>query len=124
MLNHPRGDELNLVVILRLVRERLSDPKRWTKNTYAKDKDGEHVYSCSERACRWCLSGAIMVEEISYAAPRGLTYNAGLYVEELRLMAEQMGLLNRKNEGLHMFNDRSTHEQVLAFLDSALQLLG
>jgi hypothetical protein len=65
-----------------------------------------------------------MVEEINYAAPRGLTYNAGLYVEELRLMAEQLGVLKRKNEGLHMFNDRATHAEVLAFLDSALQLLG
>ena len=41
------------------VRELLSNATRWTKGTYAKNHLGNNVLYTDEKACQWCLSGAI-----------------------------------------------------------------
>lgn len=46
----------------RAVRERLSDPARWIKGTYARDSEGRSVLPDSPRAVCWCLDGAIRLE--------------------------------------------------------------
>lgn len=45
--------------ILSEVRELLSDKSRWTKGSYARDKDGQPVGVRSRKAVCWCLEGAI-----------------------------------------------------------------
>lgn len=41
------------------IKELLSDESKWTIKTYARDKDGNLVAPESEKACKFCLSGAI-----------------------------------------------------------------
>jgi hypothetical protein len=46
--------------VLRTVRDDyLSKPSRWTHGVSARDSRGGSVEPSSERACRWCASGAV-----------------------------------------------------------------
>lgn len=37
----------------------LSDKSRWTQGVYARDNKNQSCYLANERACCWCLEGAI-----------------------------------------------------------------
>ncbi|WP_024517009.1 hypothetical protein [Bradyrhizobium sp. Tv2a-2] len=50
---------MNIKQILIETRTLLADIAHWTQGTYAIDDDGEHVAPESERACAWCLLGAV-----------------------------------------------------------------
>src|SRR6478735_6768820 len=38
----------------------LASYDRWTQGQYARDKDGGNCVSCSQRAVKWCVLGAVM----------------------------------------------------------------
>ena len=87
----------------------LSDPKRWTKDTYARREDGEPVCSRSPRAVSWCIAGAITkcYPDAEYPRMHSIIFN----------------ILQKRNVelGIGGFNDdpRTTHDQVVALLKEA-----
>lgn len=45
--------------LLRSAKRKISDPKRWTKRSYAKSANGRSVNYHSHKAVRWCALGAV-----------------------------------------------------------------
>jgi len=46
--------------ILRRAAEIILEPNAWTKGEYARDSEGEPLWSAADaRACTWCAAGAI-----------------------------------------------------------------
>lgn len=50
------------VEILKAVRDKLADPKRWSQGMAAKNAKGEPVHSGDVNAVAWCLWGALNVD--------------------------------------------------------------
>ena len=50
---------MSTLEILQWARELISDPERWSNSWFAEDVIGKIVEPDDERACRWCLLGAI-----------------------------------------------------------------
>jgi hypothetical protein len=79
----------------------LRDPKRWTKEWYAKDINGNHKTTTSPDAVCWCLDGAYMRQGI-HTTPESLWKIAGQCVTQ--------------------FNDTHTHSEVLSLICAAYAL--
>ncbi len=93
---------------LRKARELLADPAHWTRNALARAVTPEHNLSCSPRdptATCWCLRGALH----RVAPDRDTGWRAEAYLERFVPGGK-----------VAVFNDASTHAQVLALLDEAL----
>jgi hypothetical protein len=82
---------------MKQVRELLSDPNRWTKHYYARRADGKETDPLSPDAVSFCLLGACA-----------------------KLGVDSTPLYDNLNVGVAEFNDKVTHEQVLAFLDEVI----
>lgn len=77
----------------------LGNPERWTRNTLARNLEGEAVSPLDESACGWCLSGALIY--LRAATPSELMRTVG-------------------GAG-PTFNDTHTHRQVIKALVEALE---
>lgn len=88
----------------------LSDPARWTKDAYARDKNGKQVSTDDETAYCFCLTGLLLNKQVSAkpcsAVLRALHKLEGSYIN------------------IPEFNDdvKTTHEDVLKLLDSAIEI--
>lgn len=97
--------------LLTRVRERLSDPSRWTQRSYARDADGHPVSTHSARATCWCLHGAIKVEADTVT---------GYPVRE----AVRTALWKANGQvPIETINDSGEHVHVLLAIDRALAWL-
>ena len=101
--------------ILVRVRERLSDPERWTKYTLARRPFYEDLVPCSvgdSGATCWCLAGAVMAETM--ATSSAVAINA---IHECL-----PAYLQKRNGGIVEFNDgaRRKHADILRVLDCAI----
>lgn len=113
--NYSVGQKLAL---LNGVKRLLSDPKHWTKETYARDANGLKVDELGDNACSWCIAGAarkVAREEV--AIP---TYNAETVITNV-LRDEAQCI----DEAVHKFNDAptTTHEDVMNALTCAIKKL-
>lgn len=100
----------------RAVRERLSDPARWIKGTYARDSEGRSVLPDSPRAVCWCLDGAIRLE---VTLAQGGDYR--LYSE---LFHQAVGPINtRRYLSFVDWQDApaTTHKDVLDLVDTLIK---
>jgi hypothetical protein len=92
--------------------------KGWCQGTRAMDKDGQRVDPKDPNAVRWCLLGSVaavsprMVEEI---------YASVVLQEVARGMAGRWGL-HSLNYISYNDDESRTHEDVLEFLDKAIEL--
>lgn len=50
---------MNHLEALKAARELISDPKKHTKDTHARDEEGVPCDPCASRAVCWCAEGAI-----------------------------------------------------------------
>ena len=86
--------------------ELLSDKKKWTQNTYARNAMGYSVLPRAVDAASWCLLGALSKcypdRENNYAAHRRMT-----------------DCLPKGRTTISSFNDQSTFRQVRALLKKA-----
>lgn len=83
----------------------LTLPEHWTKRTLARDARGRAVDDDSEKACRWCLVGAI--------------HQASLVLGDDRIArGDAYAALGRFGQ----WNDTHTHAEVLAALYKAAAL--
>ena len=55
-----KGDNMAKVKEHKTVLSLLKSPNRWTQGNIAEDKAGNWVSATSQKACRWCLLGAII----------------------------------------------------------------
>jgi len=89
------------------------DPSRWTKDAYARDKDGKSCLQWAPEAVCWCLDGARAVLHLSYGTRSGRTQVMGPAFHLSRRITE----LTDRN-GLVGLNDQkgSTFETVQSVL--------
>ena len=98
---------------LKQARKVIKDEANWTQNVEARRADGSFCPPQSEEAVCWCTVGAIekVTPEDSYVsdyAVRVLARAAGLYVT-FSVWGD-----------LGIWNDRSTHAEVMAAFDKAI----
>ena len=89
------------------VRNLLSDPKHWTQRAPARTAEGNCVSTISPDAVCWCLAAAVN-KTFPFDTPR----NVALF---------NFLLLRTPDHSIVDFNDDATHDQVLAFLDAAIE---
>lgn len=91
------------------VRGLLADPKRWTKNAYARRADSSLVDIHDPAACRFCLSGAI-----------DLVYTIGRS-DKVRTKVANLIRSRLLGDCLISFNDsrRTKHSDVLQIVKDA-----
>jgi hypothetical protein len=95
--------------------ELISDPKRWTKGAWARDKRGFGVGSCTEEAVCWCSDGAVN------KVINGKNLPLELEVERALGQAAQ----RRGFNSFVGFNDHctKTHEDVIAMWRDAIEII-
>lgn len=98
-----------VIDLLKRARERISAPERWTKDWFAKDKDGYPVYAGSQEAACWCIRGAFI--SLNPCVP---TKEAAYELICAHLPVRGMGIAE--------FNDleTTTHADILALFDRTI----
>jgi hypothetical protein len=96
------------------LRELLSDPSRWTKRANAKAANGIAVRSYSPHAESFCLVGGL--ERVV-----GWTPNHTQATEDEFQRAGAALKRTARVEFISVFNDRSTHGEVLNVIDRAIE---
>lgn len=91
----------------------ISDPDRWTQGTYARTQYGDSVDGDDSAAVCWCSAGAI--EAVAYNCSR--TAKAPV-IEALHAAAASDNSMHYVD-----FNDRHTHEEVMAMWQRAGEIL-
>jgi len=91
------------------VKELLADPARWTQGEFARNADGCKTSSDDDHAVCWCLSGAIKkcypdLKEREKAANKLIDVLPENYDGAI---------------GIYIFNDSSTHAEVMKLLEEA-----
>jgi hypothetical protein len=105
---------MNDLDVLKGMRELISDPAHFSQNAYARDVNGQEVYSLGDEAVSFCLYGA------ERRVSRGLL---GGRSERLhRLLGDAIDAAGHPTQELAQFNDNHSHDQVLEVLDLAIQL--
>ena len=96
---------MSALTLARQVRELLAVPERWTQGWLARDANGVGCPPTSKRAVCWCLDGAM----------RRVTRNQVLRGDL------DMELRAHLRMSPSIWNDGSTHADVLALLDRVVQ---
>lgn len=102
------------------IKECLSDPKRWTKRCYARNKNGAIDHSSKfEDAASWCLRGACVVVYGSVYPPEAQKIIDALPPAIPRMTDGPFGV--GYGDPLVLFNDdpNTTHEMLLEVLERA-----
>lgn len=87
------------------VKQLLSDPKKWTKEYYALNIDGEFTDSNSSQAVCWCLIGAIRK-----------VYDKENYFIMMAKVREKLGELHGHWDIVH-FNTNTNHEGLMKLVE-------
>jgi len=108
--------------VLRAARSLLSDECRWTKGAHARSPLGLPVDACHPMASCYCLQGAITRAAGGTTAPGC----EGAISEVEGVVARALSLGFTLFSPSQAFNDdpETTHEQVLAVLDEAIEGVG
>ena len=90
----------------------LSDPERWTKNTSARDVNGNMVAAKDDAARCWCLYGAVSAKTDNFG-------EAAIVIDKLH---EYLPDGYKSSVG---FNDgrETTHKDLIGLLDRALETI-
>lgn len=98
--------------ILKEARELLSDEKRWTRGAGARDANGVVTDILGSDAQCWCAAGAL--RKVVGRCP-DVDDNDNEFIGAREALRRQ-----QKNEFVSMFNDRSSHAEVVALFDAAI----
>lgn len=99
---------------LRETRELLSVPERWTQDQNAKTAAGEYCFTSSPDATCFCLFGGLLKVAGSGLAVIGADHFLEECYEEYPLRGPD------EDDHYICFNDRSTHAEVISFLDFSI----
>lgn len=110
-----------VVNALALGRAIVTDPEAWTKGCEARNDKGQEVATYDNGACKFCMVGALNFAA-GNASDFGSTYQ--LYEGIKFLNRAIMVLDSRTHPNVTVFNDsgRTTHRQMLAVYDKAVEL--
>lgn len=97
---------MEVIELLEKTYELLSDPKRWIKGDFARDKTGHTVGFHAPEATCWCLVGAI--------------YKIAGNDRNIQGSALTILEANCPYFSLITLNDKSTHEEVMEFLKATI----
>lgn len=98
--------------VLIQARELISDERRWTVRSLARDKYGNSVPVSSPGATCWCSAGAL-----SRVILENGNNDATVYTRIKDLLRKAIS-----GESYVAFNDSRTHEEVLKMFDKAIEL--
>jgi hypothetical protein len=99
-----QGKDMSVKQVLIAARAKIADEKNWTRNTFARDSEGEIVTPRSHFAVCWCAAGALICENPDELS--GPAYTA----------------LSREMKGdISLFNDSHGHSAVLLAFDRAIE---
>lgn len=109
---------MNSIELLTQTKSLIANPDNWIKKKNALSAKGREVKPSSNRACKFCLLGAL--DRVS--ALNGFTYsvrNEAIY--RLEIEVKQVS----EYRCVHWYNDapKTTHSDVIAILDNAIQTL-
>lgn len=96
----------DVVATLRAARVLIQDPVNWIQDQPAVDAFGELCASSSTRAVAWCSMGALTAVAV----------NLRQEIQAREALYRQLG-----NIGIAEFNDNSSHAEVLALFDGAIE---
>jgi len=96
--------------ILSSAKALISNPDRWTKGAFARDKHGQPTGSSSDRAVCWCARGAVR----NFDEDSRVYLNGKAYAERLLDAAAGCEMAD--------FNDTHDHANVMAVFDKAIKL--
>lgn len=101
--------------ILEAARARLADPARWCQGRAALTTTGRPTSPIAKAASRWCILGA--VERCAHEQGND-GHSVGRAVTLLYLQVRK-----KRGDGCatSVFNDTSTHKDVLGILDAAIE---
>jgi hypothetical protein len=99
-----------LVEVFKRARQLIEKPENWTREKYARDKDGFRCSYSSESATSFCVVGAAL----RAACEINLSLSIGV-VKPLNEVSEQL----YQCDAIHL-NDTGTYEQVIDLLDRAI----
>ena len=117
---------LTFAELLTQSKARISDPEKWTRNAFARDRYDLDVGAHSSRACKWCAEGSVIA-----------TYyqNAGGFDVPIHPIQGMMAYLGREarhilkdatmedSHAVAMLNDHhgDGHDAVMSMFDSAIE---
>lgn len=101
-------------VILRRVQQRIK--RGWTTRYMARDIEGNPIWPASGRACTWCLLGALIAE-----VPNDEEYD--VYFHYLNERVPKIYHNEISKHAAAQFNDASTQEEVVEFLEGLIKEL-
>jgi hypothetical protein len=96
--------------VLIAARALIADPKRWTRDVFARNERGTPELAIGPEACCWCSVGALM--KCGYGTGQVLR-------AEVALLSEMAGC-----PSVAAFNDSHEHHEVLAAFDRAIAKAG
>lgn len=110
-------DKARIRDVLVRARALIEKPEAWTKNTFARDKDGDEVSRALDEAVCWCAAGAI------YRSCEG-DFETYRYATQAVRHAVGLGDFEVTHKSIgEDWNDISDHATVLAGLDRAIASL-
>lgn len=107
--------------ILAEARDKIADPKRWTRGAMARDAQIRGTYHSAPDACRWCAEGAIRSVFVAHGS---LISSHRPWIDLwTRAFAALKGQIPGEYDEIADFNDhaRTKHEDVLALFDRAIE---
>lgn len=105
---------MKAVTVLKRARKLLSNPERWTKGAFAKDRRGQRVPSGDPKAVCYCAAGAL----------KRCAGNGVLWVVATSYLVRAARRGNYSPANVWYYNDhpRRTHAQVMRWFDRAIAL--
>jgi hypothetical protein len=101
--------------VIRIARDAIADPEKWTQGAFARSKKGRSLAANSAKSHAFCSVGAL------WAAASALTRNEPQCRRLMfRACEELMGVQESPAFALMCFNDANDHAAVLALFDRYL----
>lgn len=118
-MNNTRTEYLKkqkIVETLTAARALIDTPDKWTQGVFARDADGKKIGYDSEKACRFCSSGALWrsVELDDF------WNQADSASENVGFLRSKFKKTNPDYSTLAEFNDRHTHKEVMELWDKTI----
>jgi len=109
---------MKVTINLKPLKELLSSEDRWCKDSYAKTIDNSPVLIGDPRAYRFCLEGAIVKIYAHKREPWFAKYKTLEFVKKCLYDYSTKHNLLSATKSLLDFNDKSSHKEIVEFLNS------
>lgn len=108
---------MKLSELLIASKELISDPRRHTKGTYARKKDGTPCSPDDKDAVCFCSTGALRKVLRSH----GMSGHDTLYVMATRALQDSLPRRTPAHWNMILYQDHATHQETMAVWDAAIE---